>query len=468
MVIRAVYNQYQENEQKVMPTTTSTTLRSKIALFITVLLLVTAGIFSYLTVQTMNSRITDEVTKRAEALCKSTAALAPYSMLSGDVLGMDNIVAKVKGANPDVDYVALANTDMLTLAHTRVEERGKYLTLSPGELIRLNDDGTMIFRAENTPGLLLEIMTPVVYKNIQMGNVVIGINSTMLHAARTETRKRIFMGFAIVMLLGAGCIIILSSVVARPIKELSLGVQELKAGRRTKLRVYAHDELGQLTTSFNQMTEQITHQQDKLSAYAAELEDAYVSTVKVLSAAIDARDPYTLGHSTRVAKFARKIGEAFGFSHEELEDLEVASLFHDVGKLKTPDALLHKDGPLDALEHREVAHHSEHGAAILSRAPSLQKYIPAVRHHHEWYDGEGYPDRLRGEDIPLHAAIIAVADAFDAMTSIRPYKNSFSCADALDELARCSGTQFNPLVVAVFHTVIDVQPQQTDPFARRT
>jgi len=450
-----------------MPTTPFTTLRSKIALFIIVLLLVTAGIFSFLTVQTMNSRITDEVTKRAEALCKSTAALAPYSMLAGDVLGLDNIVAKVKGANPDVDYVAVTDAAMQAVAHTRVKERDKKLSLSPGELISQGSDGTMIYRVRNTSGLFLEIMTPVVYKNIPMGGVVIGINDSLLRSARTETRRRILMGFAVVMLLGAGCIVILSSVVARPIKELSLGVEELKAGRRTKLRVYSHDELGKLTVSFNQMTEKITRQQNRLSDTAAELEDSYVSTVKVLSAAIDARDPYTLGHSTRVAKFARKIGEAFGFSHEELEDLEVASLFHDVGKLKTPDALLHKDGPLDALEHREVANHSEHGAAILSRAPSLQKYIPAVRHHHEWFDGEGYPDRLRGEDIPLHAAIIAVADAFDAMTSVRPYKNPRSQADALDELNRCSGTQFNPQVVEVFHKVLALQPLQTDPFARR-
>ena len=451
-----------------MPTTPFTTLRSKIALFIIVLLLVTAGIFSFLTVQTMNSRITDEVTKRAEALCKSTAALAPYSMLAGDVLGLDNIVAKVKGANPDVDYVAVTNAALRTVAHTQVKERGKKLSLSPGELISQSSDGTMIYRVKNSSGLFLEITTPILYKNIPMGSVVIGINNSMLQAARTETRRRILMGFAVVMLLGAGCIVIMSSVVARPIKELSLGVEELKAGRRTKLRIYSHDELGKLTKSFNQMTEKITRQQDRLSASAAELEDSYVSTVKVLSAAIDARDPYTLGHSTRVAKFARQIGEAFGFSHEELEDLEVASLFHDVGKLKTPDALLHKDGPLDALEHREVANHSEHGAAILSRAPSLAKYIPAVRHHHEWYDGEGYPDKLRGDDIPLHAAIIAVADAYDAMTSVRPYKNSFSRADALDELARCSGTQFHPLVVAVFHNVLAPQPVQTNPFAGRT
>ena len=155
-----------------------------------------------------------------------------------------------------------------------------------------------------------------------------------------------------------------------------------------------------------------------------------------------------------------------GLPRKELEDLEIASLFHDVGKLKTPDFVLLKDGPLDPLEHQEIASHTEHGAAILSRAPSLQKYIPAVRHHHEWYNGDGYPDGLQRDDIPLHAAIIAVADSFDAMTSARPYKKAFSHEDALDELVRCSAKQFNPRVVEAFLTVVEsYQPILVEQFA---
>jgi putative nucleotidyltransferase with HDIG domain len=151
----------------------------------------------------------------------------------------------------------------------------------------------------------------------------------------------------------------------------------------------------------------------------------------------------------------RKIGAAIGLSRQDLEDLEIASLFHDVGKLKTPDFVLMKDGPLDPHEHREIANHSENGAAILSRARSLQKFIPAVRHHHEWFNGEGYPDGLRGDDIPLFAAIIAVADAFDAMTSARPYKSALSSEAALRELTLFSGRQFNPRLVEVLHQVIE-------------
>ncbi len=442
------------------------TLRFKIALFIIILLLITTSMFSILTVQAMNRHILDEVIKRGESLSKSTAAVAPYSVLAGDLLGIDYIVSKVKEANADVEYVAVTNTGMKILAHTDVTKRGERFNLSLGDTIKETQDGTHVYEVKNGSDTF-EILTPMFFKNKQIGNVVIGINKSVLLKARSETHKRIIAGFCIAMILGIGCIIVLSSFVTRPINELSKGVGELKEGRRSKLRIYSHDELGDLTASFNQMAELIMRQQSWLSTSAKELEESYVSTVKVLAAAIDARDPYTLGHSTRVAKLSLRIGEAIGFSPRELENLEIASLFHDVGKLKTPDYLLLKDGPLDPIEHREIASHSENGAAILSRAPSLQKYIPAVRHHHEWFNGKGYPDGLRGEDIPLHAAIIAVADAFDAMTSARPYKDPLSREDALRELSRYSGTQFDPRIVEVFHQLIESPSVPAEEFSGR-
>jgi putative nucleotidyltransferase with HDIG domain len=437
-----------------MKTPLYTTLRFKIALFIVILLLITASLFSLITAQTMNRHIMDEVIKRAESLCKSTAALAPYSILSSDLLGIDNIVSKVKEANTDVEYVAVTNAEMKILAHTDIARRGEPFTPSPRNTFKESQDGTHVYEVQLATGTLLEIVSPILFNGKQIGNVIIGINQSVLNHARAETRRKILAGFGITMLLGIGCIIVLSSVISRPIKELARGVEELKQGRQAELRIYSNDELGNLTASFNQMTELTTNQQARLGAYATELEEAYVSTVKVLSAAIDARDPYTLGHSTRVAALTRSIGAAIGLSHHELEDLEIASLFHDVGKLKTPDCVLLKDGPLDPQEHREISNHSESGAAILSRARSLQKYIPAVRHHHEWFSGEGYPDGLRGDDIPLHAAIIAVADAFDAMTSARPYKSALSNEEALQELSLFAGRQFNPRLVEVLHQVI--------------
>ena len=139
-----------------------------------------------------------------------------------------------------------------------------------------------------------------------------------------------------------------------------------------------------------------------------------------------------------------------GLSARDLGDLEIACLFHDVGKIKTPDSILLKPGRLSPAEHKEMMHHVEYGASILSSAPSLVKYIPSTRHHHERHNGKGYPDGLAGNDIPLFAAIISIADSFDAMTTDRPYRRALSEEKALREIARMSGTQFRPDLVAVF------------------
>ncbi len=450
-----------------MRTTLFTTLGFKIALFIVILLLVTAAIFSLLTVQTMNRHILNEVIKRAESLSKSTAAMAPYSILSGDLLGTDNIVSKVKGANSDIEYMAVTNMEMKILAHTDIAKRGERFIPYPRDIIKENEDGTRVYEVQRATEKLLEFVAPILFNNKQIGHVIIGLNKSVLYPAMAETRRKIVTGFGITMFLGIGCIIVLSSFITRPIKELSRGVEELKQGKQSQLRIYSHDELGELTASFNQMTELTMRQQARLGAYAKELEEAYVSTVKVLSAAIDARDPYTLGHSTRVAKLSKKIGEALGLSHQELEDLEIACLFHDIGKLKTPDFVLLKAGPLDPQEHREIAQHSEYGAAILSRAPSLHKFIPAVRHHHEWFNGEGYPDGMRGYEIPLFAAIIAVTDAYDAMTSARPYKPALSHEEALRELALFAGRQFHPHIVDVFNHLIESPSLSAENYSRK-
>jgi putative nucleotidyltransferase with HDIG domain len=177
--------------------------------------------------------------------------------------------------------------------------------------------------------------------------------------------------------------------------------------------------------------------------------------VKVLAAAIDARDPYTHGHSTRVSQFSLQLGREIGLNDAEVDELEVSCLFHDIGKIKTPDSILRKRDKLNVWEFKEMMRHTEYGADILNKAPSLRKYIPAARHHHEWFNGMGYPDGLKGDAIPLFAAIIAITDTYDAMTSSRPYRSAISELETLEELRSCSGTQFNPDLVKVFIKLMD-------------
>lgn len=445
----------QEKATALRPRASLFTLSFKLSMLIVVLVLITTLVFSLITLRTMDQHIMDEVMKRAEALGKSAAELASYNILSHDLLGLDTIVTKIKSANPDVMYVAIVRNSMTILAHSDVGKRETvFIPVSDSVLMR-NSGNTIVSEIKSGTEDYFDIINPVVFQKKQIGTVVIRMNKSSLLEAKGEVRRQILGVLAAVLALSVLSIVIMSSFITRPVMELAKGVEELKEGKKTRpLTIYSRDELGALTASFNEMTELISRQRTELGDYARELEQAYIATVKVLSAAIDARDPYTHGHSTRVAVLSLKMGKALGLSKKELEDLEIACLFHDVGKMRTPDHLLFKEGRFNRDEHEEIMRHTEDGAQILSRAAFLHKYIPAVKHHHEWFNGEGYPDGLSGEEIPLHAAIISVADAFDAMTSIRPYRPSRSQVDAVREIILCSGTQFDPRLVDVFVRIV--------------
>jgi HD-GYP domain-containing protein (c-di-GMP phosphodiesterase class II) len=403
----------------------------------------------------MNQSFRNEIIKRAESLSRGSAVVAAHNLLSRDFLGLDNIVFKGKNSHQDIEYFAIVDRDMKVIVHSDMQSRGKKIQRIEGQILRTGADGTTVKESPG-PSSIFEVETPILFHGKILGAVVIGVNKSVLWEAQRLARHRILWGFVITLLVGVIGIFGLSILITRPIKELSMGVNEFKQGKRTRpLKVYSRDELGKLTESFNEMTELITEQQEKLGRYTRELEEAYVSTVRVLAAAIDARDPYTLGHSTRVAANSLMLGREIGLSQNELEELEICCFFHDVGKLGTPDAILRKKQTLNSSEYDEMRRHPEDGADILGRAKSLQKYIPPVRHHHECYDGKGYPDGLDGDRIPLFAAVIAIADAFDAMTSFRPYKNALPVEEALRELANGAGTQFHPALVDAFIRAMD-------------
>ena len=199
-----------------------------------------------------------------------------------------------------------------------------------------------------------------------------------------------------------------------------------------------------------------------------ELEATLLATIETLNAAVEARDPYTAGHAQRVRRVALAIGRELRLPAKQLGTLGTAALFHDVGKIGMPDSILTKPEKLTRAEAAVMREHVTRGAEIVSRISSLRDCVPAILHHHERWDGLGYPDRLHGNDVPIESAIIAIADSWDAMTTDRPYANALSMDEALSQIQAGRGKQFNPAVVDAFLAVSRRRPAEVLPPGAQT
>jgi len=185
-----------------------------------------------------------------------------------------------------------------------------------------------------------------------------------------------------------------------------------------------------------------------------ELQQSFTQTIAALAAAVDAKDPYTGGHSQRTTELAVTIALELGLSEEEIELIRYAGLLHDVGKIGVSEKILLKPGQLNATEREVIYRHPSIGANIVERVASLKKLVPIILHHHEHYNGQGYPDGLKGEDIPLKARILSVADAYEAMTSDRAYRKALTVEQALVTLKEGANKQWDGKIVEVLSRII--------------
>jgi HD-GYP domain-containing protein (c-di-GMP phosphodiesterase class II) len=240
--------------------------------------------------------------------------------------------------------------------------------------------------------------------------------------------------------------------ITRPIQQLA--EHALDVGRNQnfdkKIEMKASNEIRQLADTFNYMTDEVKQNILGLQAAARENKELFMSSIRMLAAAIDAKDPYTRGHSERVKDYSMVIGRSLGFSAAELERLEIAALLHDVGKIGIDDRILRKPTNLTPDEFEIMKTHPDKGAAILAQIEQLRDIIPGMRAHHENYDGSGYPQGLKGEDIPLLGRVITVADTFDAMTTDRPYQKAFTLEFALNRIRTMAKIKYDPKIVDAF------------------
>lgn len=218
------------------------------------------------------------------------------------------------------------------------------------------------------------------------------------------------------------------------------------------LKIYASQAASSLSNAF--LHSMVNMKNDELNRTYDELKTRYMDTIVALRLVVDAKDIYTRGHSDRVAYYAKKLGTRIGLAEDELEKLKIAGLFHDVGKIGTADDILSKAERLSKDEFDEIKKHPLKGAHILSAVSMFKEVVPIVKCHHERIDGNGYPEGLRGDEIPYYAKIISVADAFDAMMSDRQYRSKLDLGTAIEQLKGGRDTQFDAEIVDVFVDIL--------------
>ena len=235
---------------------------------------------------------------------------------------------------------------------------------------------------------------------------------------------------------------------ASPIVKLSAAAHRIASGDlSTRVETRNITEIGTLGESFNTMSDKLEEHIARLARAAQENRELFVGTVKALAAAIDGKDKYTRGHSERVARISVAIGRQLDMSEEELETLRISALLHDVGKIAIDDAILKKPSSLTKEEFEIMKTHPQKGYKIMSQIPAMKDFLPGMYMHHEMVNGQGYPQGLRDEEIPLQAKIVSVADTFDAMTIDRPYQKGMLLPDALDKIKEFIGTRYDGAVV---------------------
>jgi HD-GYP domain-containing protein (c-di-GMP phosphodiesterase class II) len=287
-------------------------------------------------------------------------------------------------------------------------------------------------------------------KNCRLGVIAIQDEAAALVSVsdmRWQTLWISLVAALLTILIG----IFFANKLTHPVRELAGGAHRIASGDFSqRIEVTSRTELGDLGNSFNVMTDQVERFISDLQKSSEENRQLFIGTVKGLAAAIDGKDPYTRGHSERVSRFSVAIAQRMGLSDDEVEKIRISALLHDVGKIGIDDNILKKPAALTDEEYEVMKKHPQKGYKIMSQIPAMKEFLPGMYMHHEMVDGNGYPQGLKGDEIPLMGRIVAVADTFDAMTTDRPYQKAMGFEDAVARIEYFVGTRYDAAVVAAF------------------
>ena len=287
-------------------------------------------------------------------------------------------------------------------------------------------------------------------KNARLGVIAIQDESAALASVsdmRWQTLWISLVAALLTILIG----VFFANKLTTPVRELATAAHRISSGDFSqRIEVSSRTELGDLGNSFNLMTDQIEAFIKDLQRSSQENRELFIGTVKALAAAIDGKDPYTRGHSERVSRFSVAIAQRLNLPDDEVEKIRISALLHDVGKIGIDDNILKKPAALTDEEYEIMKKHPQKGYKIMSQIPAMKEFLPGMYMHHEMVDGRGYPQGLKGDEIPLMGKIVAVADTFDAMTTDRPYQKAMQFEDALLRIESFINTRYDPDVVGAF------------------
>jgi putative nucleotidyltransferase with HDIG domain len=307
-----------------------------------------------------------------------------------------------------------------------------------------------IVRDNRNVAMLGSYATAELDKNSRLGVIAIQDESAALSSIsdmRTQTVLISLVAAMLTVIIG----FFFAQKLTQPVQELAVGAHRIASGDFSqRIVVTSRTELGNLGDSFNLMTDQLETYIKDLQQSAAENRELFLGTVKGLAAAIDGKDPYTRGHSERVSRISVAIAQRLGLSDDECEKIRISALLHDIGKIAIDDNILKKPAALTDDEFVIMKEHPKKGYKIMSQIKAMKEFLPGMYMHHEMVNGQGYPQGLKGDEIPLMAKVVAVADTFDAMTTDRPYQQAMKFEDAIARIQSFVGTRYDPCVVAAF------------------
>ncbi len=276
------------------------------------------------------------------------------------------------------------------------------------------------------------------------GVIVEKEESSAFAAVAQMTKASTYLALLALVLVGVVALFA-ARFLSRPVLDLVEKVRSVAEGHfKQRVPVRGVYELAQLTATFNSMSDSIEKSVDRLKLAARENQELFINSIRTLAAAIDAKDPYTRGHSERVARYAVMIARHMELTPEEVRTVRLSALLHDIGKIGIDDRILRKPTALTSEEFEVMKTHPVKGAVIMGQIPQLKEVIPGIKHHHEKWSGGGYPDGLKGADIPRIARIVGVADTFDAMTTTRPYQKAMPLPYVIDRIQSFGGRSFDP------------------------